>query len=68
MEIKYLLYFDHTEDEFMQLLEKGMTNKEIAEQMQRTVDEITNTLDVMLKKANVMNRTELVRWWKSKKS
>lgn len=52
----------------MQLLEKGMTNKEIAEQMQCSVDEITNTLDVLLKKANVINRTELVRWWKINKT
>jgi len=56
------------EDEFMHLLEKGMTSKEIAEQMRCSVDETTNTLDVLLKKANVINRTELVRWWKNNKT
>lgn len=49
----------------MNLLDRGMTNKEVAFTTDLPIDNITSTLDVMIKKAAVNNKTELIKWWRS---
>ncbi|KAL7542784.1 hypothetical protein ACHAXR_012091 [Thalassiosira sp. AJA248-18] len=49
----------------MDFLEQGMTTDELASKTQSTKRKIGKQLDNMLKKANVKNRTELVRWWRA---
>lgn len=44
---------------------QGITNKEIAQNMQCSVSKIEKCISAMFKKANVSNRADLVGWWES---
>jgi DNA-binding CsgD family transcriptional regulator len=47
----------------LELLERGLTIEEIISTTQSTKKKIADQLDVLFNKAQVKNRTELVRWW-----
>jgi DNA-binding NarL/FixJ family response regulator len=50
------------EREALQLLSKGMTNKDIAKEMKLSQRRIEQFLTSMFRKTNAINRTELLRW------
>jgi DNA-binding NarL/FixJ family response regulator len=50
------------EREVLQLLSKGMTNKDIAKEMKLSQRRIEQFLTSMFRKTNAINRTELLRW------
>ena len=52
------------EEQVMNLLAKGYTTDEIASATKLTKKKITKLLKILIKKADVANRTELVQWWK----
>ena len=47
----------------LELLERGLTTEEIISTTQSTKRRIADQLDNLFNKAQVKNRTELVRWW-----
>lgn len=47
------------------LMDEGMTNKEIASTMKLPTDSVSKTLKKMIKKAKVNNKTELLKWWRN---
>ena len=42
-----------------------MTNKEVASTIDLPINDITAKLNVMIKKAAVKNKTELIKWWRN---
>ena len=56
------------ENEIMDLIGKGFTNKEIVTSLGVSLKDIVTVVDAMLEKAKVSNRTELMRWWNSKEN
>lgn len=50
------------EREVLQLLSKGLTNKDIAKEMNLSQRRIEQFLTSMFRKTNAINRTELLRW------
>ena len=52
------------EEQVMNLLAKGYTTDEIVSASKSTKKNITKLLKILIKKAGVANRTELVQWWK----
>lgn len=52
------------EEQVMNLLAKGYTTDEIESASKSTKKNITKLLNSLIKKAGVVNRTELVQWWK----
>ncbi|KAL3781580.1 hypothetical protein HJC23_007100 [Cyclotella cryptica] len=48
----------------LNLIDQGMTNKEIASTTKLSLDLITKKLNGMFKKVKVKNKTELLQWWK----
>lgn len=54
----------HTEEtQVMSLIAQGMTNKEIATEMQCSISKIEKHISAMFKKAGVKRRVDLVAWW-----
>lgn len=53
------------EKEIMELLGKGLTNKEIAANTGVSLKEVVTVVNGMLDRARVKNRTELMRFWNS---
>ena len=55
-----------TEEEVqvVEFLERGYTTDEIASASKSTKKNITKLLNNLIKRADVVNRTELVQWWK----
>ena len=51
-------------EDIMDLLEQGMTTEEIASETQSTKTNITKQLKDLFKRANVSNKTDLIRWWR----
>jgi DNA-binding NarL/FixJ family response regulator len=47
----------------LELLERGLTTEEIISKTQSTKRRTADQLDNLFNKAQVKNRTELVRWW-----
>ena len=58
-------HFFQDEVIMMDLMDKGMTNEEIALTMKFTGDSISKILKKMFKKATVENKTELLKWWRN---
>lgn len=56
------------ENEIMDLIGKGFTNKEIVTNLGVSLKDIVTVVDAMQEKAKVSNRTELMRWWNSKEN
>jgi DNA-binding NarL/FixJ family response regulator len=50
------------EREVLELLSKGLTNKEMAKEMKLSQRRIEQLLTSMFRKTNAINRTELLRW------
>jgi DNA-binding NarL/FixJ family response regulator len=51
----------------MSLVDKGMTNREISTAMKLPIEIITKKFNELFGKANVKNKTELVKWWKDQR-
>ena len=47
----------------MSLIAQGITNKEIATEMQCSISKIEKHISAMFKKAGVKRRVDLVAWW-----
>jgi len=56
------------ETDVMIFLEQGMTTEEIVSKTRSTKRKITNILNNLFKIAHVENRTDLVRWWRTRKT
>jgi DNA-binding NarL/FixJ family response regulator len=56
------IHFAKDESTILELLCKGLSNKEIANQMFFSTRRVEQLLTRMYRKANVKNRTEMVRW------
>jgi DNA-binding NarL/FixJ family response regulator len=56
------VFFTTDERFVLSFVVQGLTNKEIASQMELSQSRIEQHLTSMFRKANVVNRTELVRW------
>jgi len=52
------------EEQVIDYLARGYTTDEIASATKSTKKNITKLLKILIKKAGVANRTELVQWWK----
>ena len=48
----------------LNLLDQGLTNQEIATQMESSTEEVSQKMNSLMQKTNVTSRTDLVRWWK----
>ena len=51
------------ETEVMNRISWGLTNKDIANELQCSISKIEKDITVMFRKANVNNRADLVSWW-----
>jgi DNA-binding NarL/FixJ family response regulator len=51
------------ETEVMNHISRGLTNKDIANELQCSISKIEKDITVMFRKANVNNRADLVSWW-----
>jgi DNA-binding NarL/FixJ family response regulator len=51
------------ETEVMNRVSRGLTNKDIANELQCSISKIEKDITVMFRKANVNNRADLVSWW-----
>ena len=47
----------------MNLITRGLTNKDIANECQCSISKIEKDITVMFKKANVNKRADLISWW-----
>ncbi|KAL7526302.1 hypothetical protein ACHAWF_001713 [Thalassiosira exigua] len=54
------------ERDLITFLSKGMTIDEISSATKATREEVSECLNYLFKKANVKNRTGLLRWWKDR--
>jgi DNA-binding NarL/FixJ family response regulator len=52
------------EEQVIDFLARGYTTDEITTASKSTTKNITKLLNSLLKKAGVVNRTELVHWWR----
>lgn len=51
------------EAEVMNRISRGLTNKDIANELQCSISKIEKDITVMFRKANVNKRADLVSWW-----
>ena len=52
------------EKQILDEVRQGLTNKEIASQMECSISKIEKRISALFNKAEVSNRAELVQWWK----
>lgn len=49
----------------MDLVDKGLTNKEVASKAGIPIEMVSKMLNGMFSKASVKSKTELVKWWRN---
>lgn len=49
----------------MDLVDKGLTNKEVASTAGIPIEMVSKMLNGMFSKASVKSKTELVKWWRN---
>lgn len=59
------LSFFADEVTIMDLIDKGLTNKEVASTTELSIEMVNKKLNSMFKKAAVKNKTELLKWWRN---
>jgi DNA-binding NarL/FixJ family response regulator len=65
MQVRKNLGLTRREQQLVQLVSEGLTNKEIAARLYLSEQTVKNHLRRMLRKAGASDRLEAVEWWRA---